>query len=70
MSEYSTVTGIITAPGLDPVTVELGSYPTWALPLSSEWKKSRREMVLSDLGHRPSPGDGWRVSFKVCAEEP
>lgn len=61
--DHVQVTATVTRPDKTCETVNVGSYPVWALPLTLDWKMSRRQLALETVGHHSQPGDGWRVTF-------
>lgn len=61
--EHVQVIATVIRPDKTQETVNVGSYPVWALPLTLDWKMSRRQLALDSVGHYPQRGDGWRVTF-------
>ena len=59
MEPHSIVTVTVTTPWGDVSTHNLGTVPTWA-GIDSDWKRSRRPMVLDDLGCSDRPGFKFR----------
>ena len=50
----------------DTITVELGTVPTWSLPLTAEWKRTYRPIALEMAAeHIGLPGRGVSVRFRA-----
>ena len=63
MTEHVDVFVTVTQPNGDKSISSAGSFPAWALPIPSAWKKARKAAALEEMGHYPQPNDGWRVTF-------
>ena len=67
--DYTRVTATVDNGIGDTITVDLGTVPTWSLPLTAEWKRTYRPVALElAAGEIPLPGRGVTVRFHAPAE--
>jgi hypothetical protein len=66
MDEHFEVHATVTDRWGGTETVYAGSVPAWSWPHSTEWKRVRRTLILSD---RTSDPRGWRVTFNATPEQ-
>ena len=67
--DYTRVTATVDNGVGDTITVDLGTVPTWSLPLTAEWKRTYRPVAVElAAGEIPLPGRGVTVRFHAPAE--
>ena len=65
--EHTQVTATVDNGIGDTVTVELGTVPTWSLPLTADWKRTYRPVALDMAASEiPLPDRGVTVRFHAC----
>ena len=66
--DYTLVTASVDNGIGDTITVDLGTVPTWSLPLTDEWKRTYRPIALDMAASEiPLPRRGVTVRFYAPA---